>query len=394
MIITKPKVNERYRLKMELGRGSFGVAWLAHDTKLHSRLVVVKLPLDAEASIFDRDIKALARINHPNVVHIYDHGWTSEGDPFFVMQYVPGESLRKEVGGRGMELKRAARLISQLGSALSAVHRAGVVHRDIKPDNVMLQTAGDEEFAIIIDFGIATIEESQAGRSERDTWPGTTLYMAPEQLRGRPIPASDVWALGVVAYEAVTGRRPYSPADIPLLINGPHPFIEPKTLRPELPPAAQEVILKALAYDPKLRYAQAREMGDAFWRAILDAPPSPPPPSGRRTQSMPPAEPLQALLKRCRELFESLDEFRRPDVLRAYFNNRGLAGAVRCVKHGEEIDFDRLLSCLASSGREYPGQTLIEVLASLASHYNGQWQGQKCETLAAGLKQALAPPAA
>jgi serine/threonine protein kinase len=399
MITTKLTINGRYKLEEELGCGAFGVAYLARDTRMHSRPVVIKLPLDAEASTFDRDIKALARINHPGVVQIYDHGWTPEGQPFIVMQYLEGESLSSAMRRGGMELKRAARIVSQLGSALSAVHKAGVIHRDLKPENVMLRThASGEEDATLIDFGVATVEESRAGRGERDTWAGTPLYMAPEQLRGRPVPASDVWSLGVVAYEMVTGRRPFSPDAVPALIDAPRAFAEPKTLRPELPRAAQDVILKALNYDPALRYARAYEMGEAFLSAVNagEAPTLPPNGSSEtlRQTTKPAAEPLKELLRRCRELFEPLDEFRRPDVLRAYLNNTGLTAAVRCVKHAEEVDFDRLLSCLLSAGRDYRGQSLIDLLAALAAHYRGQWQEQKCEALMASLKHALEPAAA
>src|SRR5579885_1163441 len=397
MLITKHKLNERYRFERELGRGAFGVAWLARDTTLLSRPVVIKLPLGAEAATFDRDIRALAEIDHPHVVKIYDHGWTSEGQPFFVMQYIAGESLSKAIGGRGMELKRAARIVGQLGSALSAVHEAGVIHRDVKPENVMLRThASGEEYATLIDFGVATFQESRAGRGERETWAGTLPYMAPEQLRGRPVPASDEWSLGVVAYEMVTGRRPFSLADVPALVETPRAFTEPKALRPELPRAAQDVILKALNCDPAQRYAHAHEMGEAFLSAILFGPPPPPPngSSGLHSQMPRAPEPLKELLRRCRELFESLDEFRRPDVLRAYLHKEGLTAAARCVKHGEEIDFDRLLSCLSISGREYPGQSLVDLLAALTSHYRGQWQEQKCEALRVSLKYVLEPPAA
>jgi len=169
--------------------------------------------------------------------------------------------------------------------------------------------------------------------------------MAPEQLRGRPVPASDVWSLGVVAYEMVTGRRPFSPADVPALVYAPRPFTEPKALRPELPQVEQDVILKALNYDPARRYAPAHKMGEAFL-SVIQADPT----------TTPTAETLTEVLRRCQELFEPLDEFRRPDVLRAYLNRQGLTAAVRCVKHGEEVDFERLLYCLASAGREYPGQ--------------------------------------
>src|ERR1041385_6506484 len=274
MIIKKP--SERYEVERELARGAFGVAYLARDTLDYSRRVVIKILCEAEARAFDdisdeasfrtmfeRETMALARIDHPRVVHIYEYGWTSEGEPFIVMQYVEGKT------------ERAAHIVSQLGAALTAVHDAGVVHRDLKPENVMLQTSYGDEYAILIDFGIAKLEVSRAERSEHKTWAGTPLYMAPEQLRGYPIPASDVWALGVVAYELVTGRRPFSAADILMLKDAEAaPVTEPRALCPALPKVAQAVILKALSYDPAQRHTHAHEMGREFLRAVLEGDPA------------------------------------------------------------------------------------------------------------------------
>ncbi len=282
MIITKP--SERYEVERELARGAFGVAYLARDTLVYWRRVVIKILFEAEGRTFDdisneasfrtmfeRETMALARIDHPRVVHIYEYGWTPEGKPFIVMQYVEGKTLRAAMGERAMGPERAAHIVSQLGSALTAVHDAGVVHRDLKPENVMLQTSYGDEFAILIDFGIAKVEVSRAGRSEQETWAGTPVYMAPEQLQGYPIPASDVWALGVVAYELVTGRRPFSAADILMLKDA--PVTEPRALCPALPKVAQAVILKALSYDPAQRHTHAHEMGQEFLRAVLEGDP-------------------------------------------------------------------------------------------------------------------------
>jgi serine/threonine protein kinase len=378
------KINGRYEVKRELGRGTFGVAYLACDTHMHSHQVVVKLLTEANV----REIEALTLISHPNVVRVYEQGWTPEGSHFFVMQYVEGKRLADVIPERGMDLGRAARIVSQLGSALTAVHDAGVVHRDLKPANVMLQTSRDDVFAILIDFGGATVEDPLASVRGQETRAGTPFYMAPEQLRGRPVAASDVWALGVVAYEMVTGRRPFSPADVLALKDTPRAPADPMSLRPELPEAARDVILKALNYDPTLRYTHACEMGELFLRAVRDPAPPPPPPA-------PAPESHKELLRRCQELFESFDEFRSPDSLHGFFSVAELRAYQNCVGRGVRLEFDQLLDCLCRSGREYRGQALIALLAVLASRYRDDYRGWECEGLRASLKQLLArPPAA
>lgn len=398
--MTTMKFNERYEIERELGCGAFGVAYLARDTHIHSRLVVIKVLLEAEGHTFDdasfrmrfnRESEALARINHPHVVRIYDHGWTSEGRPYIVMQFVEGESLRDAMRGRAMELERAAHIVNQLGSALSAVHDVGVVHRDLKPENVMLQSARDNEFAILIDFGVATVEDSRRQQHEQGTWAGTPLYMAPEQLRGQPIPASDVWALGVVAYELATGRKPFLNADVLALRDESRAatVTEPKALRPELPEAAQAVILKALSYDPSLRYAHAHEMGKAFLRAVLEDAPSAPNPalfvSDSPTEL---TESLTELLERCQALFKSLDEFRSPDRLHAFFSFAGLSAGQSCIGWGEKLEYDQMLNCLSISG-SYRGRALVDLLMALASRYRDDHRGQQCEELRDSLKRLL-----
>lgn len=373
----------RYKLEEELGRGAFGVTHRALDMDMHSQQVVVKI-LSEEGARVDGELKALTLINDQNVVRVSDHGWTPDGRSFFVMQYVKGKSLKRVLQeGGAMELRRAAHIVRQLGDAVSAVHDACVIHRDVKPDNVMLQTTRDGETAILIDFGLATIKDPLASLREQGTWAGTPLYMAPEQLRNQPIPASDVWALGVVAYEMVTGQKPFSLADVDALAHTPRAFTEPKALRPDLPEAARDVILKALSYDPPRRYAHAHEMGDAFTRAVINIEPALPPP--------PPSAPasLKELLRDCRELFESLDEFRDPDSLRAFFSKAELSAYQNCVGRGARLEFDHLLYCLYRAGRRYQGHALVELLDALASHYKGHWPEQKCARLSGSLKQLL-----
>jgi len=395
------RLNEGYEFERELGRGAFGVTYLARDRKIHSRRVVVKFLREPDGrsfdnpsfrSMFERETKALARIEHPFVVDIYEYGWSPEGQPFIVMQYVEGKTLRAAMRGRAIEPKRAANIVSQLGSALSAVHRAGVVHRDLKPENVMLQSSyGEdygEEFAILIDFGIAKVEDSRARQSHQETLKGTLVYMAPEQLRGYPVPASDVWALGVVAYELVTGRRPFSAADVIELKDAPptESFIESKASCPELSKAAQSVIIKALSYDPDHRYAHAHEMGQEFLQAVVEDDPTISEPT---PDPVPPSsETVPELLWHCQELFTYLEEFRNPDSLNAFFSISQLRVAQKCVAPSGRLEFDQLLNCLYRSG-SYPGQALSDVLSVLAARYIDDHRGQECERLNRNLKRLL-----
>jgi serine/threonine protein kinase len=162
------KLNERYEIEKELGRGGLGIVYLAHDTRLDSRLVVIKTMLGAQdiplhdpwfREKFEKEIAALVRVTHPGVVGLLDVGQMQDGKPFFVMPYIEGENLRSALQGHKMDLKRAANLICQVGFALSAAHDKGVTHRDLKPENIMLRTFGSgEEVVILIDFGIATVK--------------------------------------------------------------------------------------------------------------------------------------------------------------------------------------------------------------------------------------------
>jgi RNA polymerase sigma factor (TIGR02999 family) len=281
----KPMIlNNRYSIERELGRVGLGVVYLAHDLKLHSRRVVVKV-LQEEIGYndywkrkFRQEIEALARFENPHIVGILDIGELPGGESFFIMAYVEGVNLRSVMKGEGMEFARVVRLVRQIGQAPSYAHDRFVYHRDLKPGNIMLQRAEDEEFIILIDFGTATVKESQpATRSTKTAITGTPEYMAPEQTRGEPSAASDIYALGVIAYEMLTGRQPFAvprnERGEPLLaelykVQQAGVKVRPKDLRSDLPEAAQAAILKALSFDPKDRHPRARDFSEALARAL------------------------------------------------------------------------------------------------------------------------------
>jgi eukaryotic-like serine/threonine-protein kinase len=272
-------LNNRYLIEKELQRGGFGIVYLAYDKQLHSRPVVVKVLLeDAYQSDyvvlkFRQEVEALSRIDHPGVVGIIDSGELADGKPFIVMQYVDGATLRSLMKPEGMDLEKSADIIRQIGRALTAAHDKGIFHRDLKPENVMLQDLGHgEEQVKVIDFGIAKIKDSMVATSTAtNVSAGTVSYMAPEQLSGRPVSAStDVYALAEIAYEMLTGRKPFNPETgfelLEMQRGGVR--IKPSDLRPSLSTTADQLILKAISFEPSQRPTKARDFGDELARAI------------------------------------------------------------------------------------------------------------------------------
>ncbi len=273
-------LNNRYFIERELKRGGFGIVYVARDLQLHSRLVVIKVLLEHNykseyvVQKFHQEVEALSRIDHPGVVGIIDSGELADGKQFIVMQYVNGTTLRSVMRPEGVDLSRSADIIRQIGRALTAAHEKGIFHRDLKPENVMLQNLGHgEEQVKVIDFGIAKVKDSVvAPNSDTNISAGTVSYMAPEQLCGRTVSAcTDVYALGQIAYEMLTGRKPFNPqTGFELLeMQRAGVRINPRDLRPGLPAAAQASILRALSFAPDSRYARARDFGDELSRALI-----------------------------------------------------------------------------------------------------------------------------
>lgn len=275
-------IKNRYKLQKELGKGGMGVVYLAHDTQLHDRPVVIKVLRDATAEDwltkkFRQEIEALVRIEHPGVVGIFDTGEMPNGQLFVVMQFVEGVNLRSVLTPTEspLDFEETARIIDQVGRALTAAHDKGVLHCDLKPENIMLQRPHPgEEIVKLIDFGIAKLRDSKITSVEPTKIAGTMEYMAPEQLDGTPTTASDIFSLGIVAYEMLTGKKPFPAKNLFQLVEMHRTGVKeaPKTLRPELPEAAQSVILKALSFDPDHRYKRARDFSDDLQKALRKDP--------------------------------------------------------------------------------------------------------------------------
>jgi len=272
-------LDNRYLILRELGRGGFSCVFLASDEKVMSKKVVVKILQDSEVrnewtiQKSKQEIEALSRIDHPSVVGVFDFGELPSGSPYIVMRYVDGVTLRSCITPEGMELNRVARLIKVLGSALESAHQKGILHRDLKPENIMLQNlSGGDEQPTIIDFGVAKVKNSLIAPSTVEPRTlGTYLYMSPEQFRGEPVTtASDIYSLGVIAYEMITGRWPFNPETVARLaeMHREGVKIKPKDLRPALPERAQGLILQALSFAASDRPTDARKFAEALEAAL------------------------------------------------------------------------------------------------------------------------------
>ncbi|WP_321474190.1 serine/threonine-protein kinase [uncultured Paludibaculum sp.] len=270
----------RYEIVRELGSGGGGIVYLAHDRSLHQRPVVLKFPYpggesqDRLLSRFRQEIEALARIRHPGVVGALDVG-TATGRVFLVMEYVEGATLRSHLGSP-MPASRVADVIGQIADALCAAHQAGILHRDLKPENVMLQgTARGVELVKLIDFGIAKVQYSGSDEATRTvTFVGTVNYVAPEQLMGQSTTATDIYALGVVAYEMLAGRLPLE-AETPFGMyerQKAGEVVPLSRLRPDLPHAVDQVICRALSFDARRRQPTPKQFAEELSAAFRRGP--------------------------------------------------------------------------------------------------------------------------
>ncbi|HKO98582.1 MAG TPA: serine/threonine-protein kinase [Pyrinomonadaceae bacterium] len=274
-------IDGRYLIERELGRGGMGCVYLARDVSLHNRPIVIKTLLPASfqkdylVRKFRQEVEALSRIDHPGVVNVLGAGALPDGKLYIGMQYVNGVTLRSQIPDEGMNFERAASILTQVGAALDDVHAKRIFHRDLKPENIMLQTlTGGTELVKIVDFGIAKVKDSVVAPSTINEVPvGTVVYMSPEQLRGEKVTAvSDIFSMALIAYEMLTGRRPFNPTSGPQLLEMQREGVRvgPADLRPNLSTQAQAIILRGLSYEPNDRYQTASDFGDALARAMME----------------------------------------------------------------------------------------------------------------------------
>ncbi len=266
----------KYEIQAEIGRGGMGVVYLGYDTMLKRPVAIKVLPptfsFDQEfVERFHREAVLAANLHHPNIVTIHDVG-EQEGYHYIVMEYLEGETLDQWLRHNGaMSPQQAAPVLQQLASALDYAHSRGVVHRDVKPSNVMIAPDGR---AKLMDFGLVRAGEG-SNLTRSGVVLGTPEYMAPEQALGERVDGrTDIYALGVVLFRLLTGHAPFT-RTTPYAVTYAHIHETPpalRSLRPDLPPAVESVMLKALAKNPADRYQRASFLAQNFEAATIPGP--------------------------------------------------------------------------------------------------------------------------
>jgi serine/threonine protein kinase len=265
-------VKGRYQVTEFLGADETGLAYLADDRILEGKTVLVRVYVDGEIdqmlqSILAEERISLSHFSHPNIARFVDSGEFVNGVPFIISEYVDGLSVADVLSIHGqMDLKRAARIIRQISGALNEAHQEGILHRDIRPENFIIDPdSGESEQAKLVNFG------ASGGEPNGDN----LVYKSPEVIDGRiNTIVSDIFSLGVVAFEMLTGRLPFDGESKTEILRAQYagPSALPSSLRPELPASVNVILMKALAFKPAERFKKAREFGDALSSALTETP--------------------------------------------------------------------------------------------------------------------------
>lgn len=262
-----PEKIGRYVIKSELGRGGMATVYRGFDPSFDREVAIKVLPREMLhdpqfRSRFEREIKMVAALEHPSIVPVYDVG-EEDGQPYFVMRYMTGGSLSDGIAKGNFSIQDTAGIIEKIAKGLAYSHRKGIVHRDLKPDNILFDENGEP---FISDFGIAKLTEAGGGLTGSGVI-GTPAYMSPEQAQGNEIDSrSDVYGLGVIVYQMLSGQQPYS-ADTPMGVVVKHitePVPEILKLVPDLPEEVHDLIKTAMAKDKSRRYETTIDLAKAL----------------------------------------------------------------------------------------------------------------------------------
>src|SRR5213075_1896669 len=269
----------RYNIERTIGKGAVGVAYEGVDPRLGRRVAIktiLKSHLDEDtgkdfAMRFVREAQAVARLNHPNIVQVYDFGEENQ-IAYLVMEFIKGKELKNFFdANERFDIKEAVRIMAELCDALDFAHNAGIIHRDIKPANVMLDAQARTK---LTDFGVARVQDSDktsVERTQAGTMVGTPAYMSPEQITGGNLDKrTDVFSAGIILYQFLAGEKPFTGSGAwtiaKKIIQEEPPA--PSTLNNAVTPLFDAVVNKALSKDPATRFASARELGQALQRAL------------------------------------------------------------------------------------------------------------------------------
>ncbi len=268
----------RYEIRGELGRGGMATVYRAYDPSFEREVAIKVLPRELLhdpqfQERFRREIKTIAALEHPAIVPVYDVG-EEDGVPYFVMRYMSGGSLTQWINRGKFSLEDAARIIERISSALAYAHKNGLIHRDLKPDNILFDSNGDP---FISDFGVAKLTDSASSMTGSGII-GTPAYMSPEQAQGEKVDnRSDIYGLGVIIFQMLSGQQPYS-ATTPMGVAVKHitePVPEILQVDPSLPPITDKIIKTAMAKNRDERYPTATDLAHALNEAAHTTQPAP-----------------------------------------------------------------------------------------------------------------------
>lgn len=262
----------RYRLDKEIGRGGTATVYRGYDPLMERVVAIKTFPPDILGDAiakeqFTTEVRVIGQLEHPHILPIYDCG--HEGDtPFIVMRFADNGSLGNELSKGMPTLERTAEVIDQVSRGLNYAHTRNMAHRDIKPQNILVEASGD---LYIGDFSLAILISAKQESESQQTTTGTAYYMSPEQCKGDPVDArSDIYSLGAMLYEMTTGKRPYEGAnwaEIVVKVLQEDPPL-PRTLNPTIPEEVQDAILKSMAREPAERFVSARDLAKAIQNVV------------------------------------------------------------------------------------------------------------------------------